>query len=161
VRPHEALGMQTPAQVYVPSAREYPRRIPELEYPDTMLVRRVKSHGHFRWKQSDVFLSEVLWGEPVGLLSVDERWFTVYFAQVPLARFDSWRRGSSHCRKTSTWMGQGKRARPLTLHPILQNPRKCQACARSKMSGMCPSVHCGNLLAAHRHFPLRVRGRSS
>ena len=34
-------------------------------------------------------LSQVLWGERVGLLPVDERWFTVYFTQFAIARFDS------------------------------------------------------------------------
>lgn len=36
-----------------------------------------------------MFLSEVFWGERVGLLPEDDRYFTVYFAQFPLARFDS------------------------------------------------------------------------
>ena len=89
VRPHEALGMQTPASVYEPSPREYPAKVPEPEYSDAMLVRSVKSHGHFRWKKHDVFLSEVLWGERVGLLPVDDESFTIYFAHMPLARFDS------------------------------------------------------------------------
>jgi hypothetical protein len=60
-----------------------------VDYPDTMLVRTVKSHGHFRWKKHDVFLSEVLWGEPIGLLPVDDDRFTVYFAHLPLAQFDA------------------------------------------------------------------------
>jgi putative transposase len=89
VRPHEALGMQTPAAVYRPSARNYPSRVPEPEYPATMLVRSVRGQGIFRWKKHDVFLTEVLWGENVGLLPEDDRWFTIYFAQHPLARFDS------------------------------------------------------------------------
>jgi putative transposase len=89
VRPHEALGMQTPAAVYRSSARRFPSRVPEPEYPESMLVRSVRSHGHIRWKHHDVFLSEVLWGENVGLLPEDGRWFTIYFAQLPLARFDS------------------------------------------------------------------------
>ena len=89
VRPHEALGMQTPASVYESSPREYPAKVPEPEYSDAMLVRSVKSHGHFRWKKHDVFLSEVLWGERVGLLPVDDESFTIYFAHMPLARFDS------------------------------------------------------------------------
>jgi transposase InsO family protein len=89
VRPHEALQMQTPASVYEPSPRPYPARLPEVEYPDTMEVRSVKSHGHFRWKKHDVFLSEVLWGEPVGLLPIDEGAYIVYFAHLPLARFDA------------------------------------------------------------------------
>jgi len=89
VRPHEALGMETPARVYQPSPRQYPARVPEPEYPGSMLVRSVKSHGGFRWKKQEVFLSEVLWGERIGLLPVDERWLTIYFAQLPIACFDS------------------------------------------------------------------------
>ncbi len=60
-----------------------------MEYPGTMLVRSIKSHGHFRWKKHDVFLSEVLWGEPIGLLPVDDETYTVYFAHLPLVRFDA------------------------------------------------------------------------
>jgi hypothetical protein len=86
-RPHEALAMQTPGSVYQPSPRPYPERLPEVEYPDTMLVRAVKAHGHFRWKKHDVFLSEVLWGEQVGLLPVDDGVYTVYFAHMPVALF--------------------------------------------------------------------------
>src|SRR5467141_2346591 len=89
VRPHEALGMRTPAEVYEPSARKYPEQVPAPEYPANMLVRSVRRQGHFRWKQDEVFLSEVLWGERVGLLQENDRWFTVYFAQHPIALFDS------------------------------------------------------------------------
>jgi transposase InsO family protein len=89
VRPHEALQMHTPASVYVPSARSFPARVAEAEYPETMAVRKVQQHGHFRWNKQEVFVSEVLWGERVGLLPVDDRWFTIYFAQFPIARFDS------------------------------------------------------------------------
>jgi len=79
--------------VYTPSEREYPRQAPEPEYPATMLVRRVHSKGHFRRKsRHEVFVSEVLWGERVGLLPSDERWYTLYFANIPLGRFDSWQR---------------------------------------------------------------------
>jgi transposase InsO family protein len=89
VRPHEALGMRTPAEVYEPSARKFPEQVAEPEYPGYMLVRSVRRQGHFRWKKDEVFLSEVLWGERVGLLQEDDRWFTVYFAQYPIALFDS------------------------------------------------------------------------
>lgn len=89
VRPHEALDMRTPAAVYQPSARKFPARVPEPDYPAGMLVRSVRPHGHFRWKKEDVFLSEVLWGERVGLLAENDRYFTIYFAHLPLARFDS------------------------------------------------------------------------
>jgi putative transposase len=134
VRPHEALEMQTPAAVYQPSARTYPSRVPEPEYPQTMLVRSVRAHGHFRWKKHDVFLSEVLWGERVGLLAEDDRWFTIYFAQLPLARFDSqklqvtpWSAtgGSGHVAA-----GEGDASPSPAPHPLSESD--------SKVSGMCP-----------------------
>src|SRR5260370_474464 len=89
VRPHEALGMRTPAEVYASSARKFPEHVLEPEYPVNMLVRSVRRKGHFRWKQDEAFLSEVLWGERVGLLQENDRWFTVYFAHHPIALFDS------------------------------------------------------------------------
>ena len=89
VRPHEALRMNTPAEVYEPSEKKFPACVSAPDYPESMLVRSVRRHGHFRWKHHDVFLSEVLWSERIGLLPVDERWFTIYFAQYPIARFDS------------------------------------------------------------------------
>lgn len=102
VRPHEALGMQTPAELYQPSRREYPARVPEPDYPKSMLVRSVRQHGNFRWKKQDVFLSEVLWGEQVGLLPEDDRWYTIYFAQLPVARFDSYHLQVQPLRKRPT-----------------------------------------------------------
>ena len=89
-RPHEALGQKTPASCYQPSARTYPARIREPEYPSAMQVRRVGSRGGFSWKHESVFLSETLMGERVGLEPIDERYFTIYFAEFPLGRFDSY-----------------------------------------------------------------------
>jgi len=89
VRPHEALAMQTPAAVYTLSPRKFPTRLPEPEYPETMLVRSVQNKGQFRWKKHEVFVSEVLWGERIGLLPVDDHSYTVYFAQFPIACFNS------------------------------------------------------------------------
>jgi len=158
VRPHEALGVQTPASVYEPSERAYPAKVREPEYPSTMLVRSVHSHGHFRWKKRhDVFLNEVLWGERVGLLPIDERWYTVYFAELPLARFDSWQRqvqplppeknpkGAKVVEPAGSYMAEaGEEEVSLPLHPIpspgCKKRKKCQACAQSKMSDMSPAV---------------------
>jgi transposase InsO family protein len=88
-RPHEALGMETPARCYTPSSRTYPARVPEPEYGSSMLVRRVLTRGEFSWKHQDVFLTETLIGERIGLEPVDGRWYTIYFARFPIAYFDS------------------------------------------------------------------------
>jgi transposase InsO family protein len=135
VRPHEALGMRTPASVYQPSVRKFPARVPEPEYPTSMLVRTVRLKGHFRWKKQDVFLSEVLWGEPVGLLPEDERWFTLYFAQLPLARFDSWKLQVRPLPKqrvsARVWAGEGDVSPSPAPHPL--GPAE-----EEKVSGMSP-----------------------
>jgi len=89
-RPHQALSWQTPSLFYRPSPREYPARVPQPEYGSAFKVRRVRPCGNFTWGGEDVFLSEVLTGEPVGLLALDDRYYRVYFAAFPLARFDSY-----------------------------------------------------------------------
>jgi len=88
-RPHQALGMRTPSELYQASPRAYPARVAEPEYGSAMKVRRVHKHGQFFWNYHSVFLSKVLYGENIGLLPVDDRYYRVYFAAVPLARFDS------------------------------------------------------------------------
>jgi len=90
-RPHEALEQKTPASCYQFSPREYPARVPEPEYGDSMQVRRVQGHGQISWKHHDVFLSEVLIGEYVGFEPIDERYWCVYFADFAIALFDSHR----------------------------------------------------------------------
>jgi transposase InsO family protein len=89
VRPHQALEMQTPSSVYTVSPRPYPARLPEPEYGTAMLVRTVHKHGWFSWHKNEIFLSEVLWNERIGLLPLDDRYYRVYFMSIPLARFDS------------------------------------------------------------------------
>lgn len=133
VRPHEALGMRTPAALYQPSWREFPARIAEPEYPETMLVRSVRSQGQIRWKKQEVFLSEVLWGERVGLLPVDDRWFKVYFAQVPLALFDSQRLCTKPLSNAEDLRndeaGEGNASPSPAPHPRTTS---------NEVSGMCP-----------------------
>jgi len=135
VRPHEALQMRTPASVYQPSARTFPARVPEPEYPESMLVRSVRPKGHFRWKKHDVFLSEVLWGESVGLWAEDDRWFTIYFAQRPLARFDSRKLQVTPLPKREGFAnvggGEGDFSPSPAPHP--QSPSE-----EEKVSGICP-----------------------
>jgi len=134
VRPHEALQMRTPASVYTPSPRAFPERVPEPEYPDSMLVRSVRQHGDIRWKDQPVFLTEVLWGERVGLLPEDDRWFTIYFAHLPIARFDSRALRVVPLKKNERFckMGAGEGEKPPSPapHPLEQEAEK--------LSGMPP-----------------------
>ena len=134
VRPHEALGMQTPASVYQRSPRRFPARLPEIDYPETMLVVPVQQKGHFRWKKHQVFVSEVLWGERLGLLPIDDRCFTVYFGKFPIAAFDPQHAYLGPLNKAKEYnsarAGEGE-ASPSPA-PLPLDPRG------EKVSGMCP-----------------------
>jgi hypothetical protein len=66
-RPHEALDMRTPAEVYSPSPRSMPSRLPEFEYVDIFEVRRVRTDGTIKWEGDHVFIGEAMSGELVGL----------------------------------------------------------------------------------------------
>jgi transposase InsO family protein len=88
-RPHEALGLKTPAEVHQPSTRQYPDPLPELAYPlhdDVLLVSR---SGHVRLPRCrTVFLSNALAEQLVGLREgVDGRWL-VTFVNLDLGFYD-------------------------------------------------------------------------
>jgi transposase InsO family protein len=88
-RPHEGLGMRTPASIYRSSARPFPERLAEPEYGSAMKVRRVMQHGQFFWNHNAVFLGKVLASERIGLLPIDDRYLRIYLGCHAVARFDT------------------------------------------------------------------------
>jgi transposase InsO family protein len=143
-RPHQALDMRTPADCYTSSPRPYPARVPEPEYDCSMMVRRVAPGGQFSWKHHEVFVSETLQGERIGLEPIDDRWYMLYFAQFPLGRFDS-RTRTVHRLPAAAGLYRadaGEGEPPPSPAPLPQNPDQiCQLCPRSKLSTMCPAGH--------------------
>jgi transposase InsO family protein len=130
-RPHEAIGMKTPSSVYRLSPRPYPARVPAPEYGNALLVRTVRQGGVLCWKHKNVFLTEVLDGEHVGLLPVDDGGFTIYFAKFPIAYFDSrTRRVLPLSKLYRAEAGEGERSPSPAPHPLNQSDQK--------VSGMCP-----------------------
>lgn len=79
-RPHEALGQVPPAEFYVPSGRQWPARLPEVEYGKDLEVRWVEQGGRIRWRGQRVFVSHALEGEPVGLEQVGPQAWRMYFS---------------------------------------------------------------------------------
>lgn len=88
-RPHEALQYRTPAEVYAPSQRLYPAKLPELEYPKGTIQRHVSAPGQMKWGAEKVFLSRVLEGEVVGLVEQEEDFYEVYLGPILLGWFDA------------------------------------------------------------------------
>jgi len=65
-RPHEALGMRCPSELYRHSARPYRGGVRQLDYPQ-MMMRRVNHTGLITWANHELFISSSLAGWSVGL----------------------------------------------------------------------------------------------
>jgi transposase InsO family protein len=83
VRPHEALGGKTPADVFRPSSRRYrgPRR---TCYPTTFDVRHVDMNGHIRLNGRNYFVSGAVAGHDVGLELLADGNHRAWFYEVDL-----------------------------------------------------------------------------
>lgn len=93
VRPHQALGQKQPGTVVERYRRSFPERLPEVEYPASFTVRRVRSNGYIKWKGGQVFVGQVLIGEPVGLLEIDDGKWQLYFGNRHLADWNERKHG--------------------------------------------------------------------
>ncbi|MFH2057217.1 MAG: IS481 family transposase [bacterium] len=88
-RPHEALANHPPGQIYRSSTRPYPSRIPEILYPDHMIIRIVRPSGQLHWQGQEFYVSETLIGEPVAFEPIDDRFYQLYYGPVKIARYDN------------------------------------------------------------------------
>lgn len=87
-RPHESLGMETPASMYAPSPRPYPERLPVPEYPGHYRVKKITTGGTFRFGNRVLYLANALTGELVGLDEVDDGIWHLFFNTVLIATLD-------------------------------------------------------------------------
>jgi hypothetical protein len=89
VRPHEAIGMKRPAQLYKLSPRKLPTDLPDPDYPAHDDVVNVHRCGSLFFRKRKVFLSAALASQPVGLREErDGRWL-VTFMNLDLGHLDS------------------------------------------------------------------------
>lgn len=86
-RPHEGIGMRTPASVYTASPRPFPEKVPDFEYPSHYELRLVSTNGGIRWKSHWVNVSHVLGGEWVGLEEIDDGVWTLWLGPLEVGRF--------------------------------------------------------------------------
>jgi transposase InsO family protein len=86
-RPHEAIGMKRPAEVYQSSRRRMPEKIQPYDYPGHYLVRRVSGSGTIRISNNQFFVSNTLRGDYVGAEEVDDGIYDLYFRFYQLGRY--------------------------------------------------------------------------
>jgi transposase InsO family protein len=87
-RPHEALEMKRPGEVYQSSGRTMPKRIEPYDYPAHYLVRRVSRAGTIRVLRRQIFVSNTLQEDYVGLEEVDDGVYDLYFCFYQIGRYE-------------------------------------------------------------------------
>ena len=64
-RPHEALGMKCPSDIYVPSERIYRDQVDKYEYSGKYHVIKVNNWGYVRFDRWQIYLSETMIDERI------------------------------------------------------------------------------------------------
>lgn len=86
-RPHQAIGMKYPAELYSASARPY-QGLPELEYPFHDRTVIVTACGRICLGRRKINLSHVFAGQKVGIREVADQIWLVSFMHYDLGFFD-------------------------------------------------------------------------
>jgi transposase InsO family protein len=86
-RPHEALGMKCPAELYKGSERKYEGTPEDLEYKG-MESRKVAKWGSISWGSRLIFISGALAGWSVGLEPWKEGQYNVWFGRLLLGQLE-------------------------------------------------------------------------
>ncbi len=90
IRPHEALDMKTPADVYFKSNKVFNDKIVDWEYPDNIYPRKVTKTGAMRWRKYDwIYVSRALVGKYVGIEEIGNGIWRVFYRNVFLGYFDT------------------------------------------------------------------------
>jgi transposase InsO family protein len=89
-RPHEALGMRCPGEVYHPSSRKLPASIPAFTYGGEYHIIKVNSWGYVRFDRWQIFLSGTMRNEYVEFRpNPHGDSFFVCFRNFKIAEFDA------------------------------------------------------------------------
>ena len=86
-RPHEAIAMKVPAEIYSPSSRAY-GGLPELEYPFHDRDILVTACGRICMMRKKINVSTVLAGQKLGIKEVDDGIWLVSFMHYDLGYID-------------------------------------------------------------------------
>jgi putative transposase len=106
-RPHQALNMRCPAELYSPSPRPY-QGIGEIEYPLHDFTITVTTCGRICIGTRKINLSTVFAGQNVGIRQVADKIWLVSFMQYDLGFFDH-----ETCRITSAENPFGAKVLPM------------------------------------------------
>ena len=87
-RPHAALDNDTPAEHYGLSPRPWDGVLRKPDYPADHTVRQVRQNGAIRWRDAEIYLTQALVGEPVGLTERTKGSWLVCYGPIELGVID-------------------------------------------------------------------------
>jgi transposase InsO family protein len=88
-RPHEALGMTTPALRYRASPRPFPKVLPPIDYGPGDAVRRVDGEGYISFRNRPFRVGKGLRAQPVALRpTADDGRYAVFFCSHRVREID-------------------------------------------------------------------------
>ena len=87
-RPHESIGMKRPVELFKISLRSYPDSIKPIEYSGDFKVRSVKPGGEISFNGSQYFISQLLYGDKVGLKEISDGLWQINYGLHRLGYID-------------------------------------------------------------------------
>ena len=87
-RPHEALGMATPADRFRISEVEFPATMPEIEYSPDDIIRKVSNIGQISFLGQRWRVGKALRGQPVAVREISDGIFDVVYVRQILLRIN-------------------------------------------------------------------------
>jgi transposase InsO family protein len=89
IRPHEALGMKVPADIYKKSERKYPGEHIEIKYGKGFIIRYVNDRGFFNYDNKRIFIGNPFNGYHIGLKEHIDAPMEVWFINIKLGVINS------------------------------------------------------------------------
>lgn len=86
-RPHQALNMKYPCEIYQPSSRPY-TGLPEVKYPFHDKTITVSNCGRICLYRKKIHFSTVFAGQNIGIKEIDDKIWLVSFMDYDLGYFD-------------------------------------------------------------------------
>src|SRR5882724_892673 len=120
-RPHAALANGTPAEHYTLSPRRWDGVLREPEYPAGHALRGVRPNGAIRWRDAEIYLTQALAGETVGLAERADGGWAVRYGPIELGIIDH--RGQRLRKRKPEACGLGDNPAGLPTTPQAQQPQ--------------------------------------
>lgn len=138
-RPHEALGMRVPAELYRKSRRKLPVTSKPWRYPHGWHSRLVKGQGMINWNGRGRFIGEAFTRERVGLRCCRAGIWEVYFGPLLIGELSDSETGGIH----AAWYRQRARKRSQPYGGTGRAPARSARLRSARPTGALKCNPCG------------------